>query len=66
LAGLKENVIIGNLIPAGTGFQGSPKQQLIENVQQDAARRREEQVAQREQDAAASEEQAATESSVSS
>lgn len=29
LVGLKENVIIGRLIPAGTGFKGSPKQQLV-------------------------------------
>ena len=32
LAGLKENVIIGRLIPAGTGFKGSPKQLMIETV----------------------------------
>ena len=30
LVGLKENVIIGRLIPAGTGFKGSPKAQMIE------------------------------------
>jgi DNA-directed RNA polymerase beta' subunit len=29
LEGLKENVIIGRLIPAGTGFNGSPKAALI-------------------------------------
>ena len=29
LLGLKENVIIGRLIPAGTGFKGSPKEQMI-------------------------------------
>lgn len=29
LTGLKENVIIGRLIPAGTGFAGSQKQQMI-------------------------------------
>ncbi|MBX4198711.1 DNA-directed RNA polymerase subunit beta' [Candidatus Parcubacteria bacterium] len=29
LLGLKENVIIGRLIPAGTGFEGSYKQKLI-------------------------------------
>ncbi len=29
LQGLKENVIIGRLIPAGTGFLGSPKQKMI-------------------------------------
>ncbi|HEY4479792.1 MAG TPA: DNA-directed RNA polymerase subunit beta', partial [Candidatus Paceibacterota bacterium] len=29
LVGLKENVIIGRLIPAGTGFEGSPKHTMI-------------------------------------
>jgi DNA-directed RNA polymerase subunit beta' len=29
LSGLKENVIIGNLIPAGTGFKDSVKQKMI-------------------------------------
>jgi DNA-directed RNA polymerase beta' subunit len=29
LVGLKENVIIGRLIPAGTGFPGSPKEKLV-------------------------------------
>lgn len=33
LRGLKENVIIGRLIPAGTGFKGSKKQQMIEGLQ---------------------------------
>ncbi|MDO8492905.1 MAG: DNA-directed RNA polymerase subunit beta', partial [bacterium] len=32
LRGLKENVIIGRLIPAGTGFKGSPKQKMIEEI----------------------------------
>lgn len=32
LRGLKENVIIGRLIPAGTGFKGSSKQKMIEEV----------------------------------
>lgn len=32
LRGLKENVIIGRLIPAGTGFPGSTKYQLIEDL----------------------------------
>ncbi len=32
LKGLMENVIIGRLIPAGTGFKGSPKQELIETL----------------------------------
>jgi DNA-directed RNA polymerase subunit beta' len=32
LVGLMENVIIGRLIPAGTGFKGSPKWQMIEDV----------------------------------
>jgi DNA-directed RNA polymerase subunit beta' len=30
LVGLMENVIIGRLIPAGTGFKGSPKNTLIQ------------------------------------
>jgi DNA-directed RNA polymerase subunit beta' len=29
LEGLKENVIIGRLIPAGTGFKGSPKAAMV-------------------------------------
>ena len=29
LEGLKENVIIGRLIPAGTGFKGSPKAAIV-------------------------------------
>ncbi|TAL49246.1 DNA-directed RNA polymerase subunit beta' [Patescibacteria group bacterium] len=33
LVGLKENVIIGRLIPAGTGFAGSPKSAMIANLQ---------------------------------
>jgi DNA-directed RNA polymerase subunit beta' len=33
LVGLMENVIIGRLIPAGSGFMGSPKQKMIETVQ---------------------------------
>jgi DNA-directed RNA polymerase subunit beta' len=33
LVGLKENVIIGRLIPAGTGFKGSPKSDLVEKLQ---------------------------------
>jgi DNA-directed RNA polymerase subunit beta' len=32
LVGLKENVIIGRLIPAGTGFKGSAKAEMIERV----------------------------------
>lgn len=31
LAGLMENTIIGRLIPAGTGFKGSPKQRMIDD-----------------------------------
>jgi DNA-directed RNA polymerase subunit beta' len=34
LAGLMENVIIGKLIPAGTGFAGSNKHQMIESIQE--------------------------------
>ena len=33
LVGLKENVIIGRIIPAGTGFPGSKKYEMIEEVQ---------------------------------
>ncbi len=33
LKGLKENVIIGNLIPAGTNFEGSKKYEIIKEVQ---------------------------------
>ncbi len=33
LAGLMENVIIGKLIPAGSGFKGSKKYQMIEDMQ---------------------------------
>jgi DNA-directed RNA polymerase subunit beta' len=37
LQGLKENVIIGRLIPAGTGYKGSPKHDMIAKVsEQDA------------------------------
>ncbi|MFA6446056.1 MAG: DNA-directed RNA polymerase subunit beta' [Candidatus Paceibacterota bacterium] len=32
LTGLKENVIIGRLIPAGTGFTGSPKKAMMEEL----------------------------------
>ncbi len=34
LKGLKENVIVGRLIPAGTGFPGSPKAEMIRNLQE--------------------------------
>jgi DNA-directed RNA polymerase subunit beta' len=33
LTGLMENVIIGRLIPAGTGFKGSPKSEKVEELQ---------------------------------
>jgi DNA-directed RNA polymerase subunit beta' len=32
LSGLMENVIIGHLVPAGTGFKGSPKKAMIDAV----------------------------------
>ena len=38
LAGLKENVIIGRLIPAGTGFEGSKKHEMIEAIQENTDR----------------------------
>ncbi|HUD04306.1 MAG TPA: DNA-directed RNA polymerase subunit beta', partial [Candidatus Paceibacterota bacterium] len=33
LVGLKENVIIGHIIPAGTGYKGSPKYDMIQKMQ---------------------------------
>ena len=38
LAGLKENVIIGRLIPAGSGFQGSKKYANIKMLQEELSR----------------------------
>ncbi len=35
LAGLMENVIIGKLIPAGTGFKGSKKYEMIQSLKQE-------------------------------
>lgn len=35
LKGLKENVIIGRLIPAGTGFAGSPKAEMVTELQEE-------------------------------
>ncbi len=35
LSGLKENVIIGKLIPAGTGYEGSPKKAMIDELQKE-------------------------------
>jgi DNA-directed RNA polymerase subunit beta' len=32
LTGLMENVIIGRLVPAGTGFEGSPKKKMIDTA----------------------------------
>ena len=37
LVGLKENVIIGRLIPAGTGFAGSKKHEMIETMEREFA-----------------------------
>ncbi|OGG69426.1 DNA-directed RNA polymerase subunit beta' [Candidatus Kaiserbacteria bacterium RIFCSPHIGHO2_12_FULL_53_13] len=51
LIGLKENVIIGRLIPAGTGFPGSKKHAMIEQMEADF----------REQEAAVSTDTPATE-----
>lgn len=36
LTGLMENVILGRLIPAGTGFKGSPKSKMIEDLRMDS------------------------------
>lgn len=40
LKGLKENVIIGRLIPSGTGFEGSAKHQFISEFQEERAQER--------------------------
>jgi len=37
LAGLMENVIIGKLIPAGSGFKGSKKYDMIKELQDNQA-----------------------------
>lgn len=37
LTGLMENVIIGRLIPAGTGYPGSPKSEMIKDLQNNQA-----------------------------
>ena len=39
LVGLKENVIIGRLIPAGTGFKGSKKHAMISELQEEMKER---------------------------
>jgi len=39
LAGLKENVIVGRLIPAGTGFEGSEKHERVSLFQEERAER---------------------------
>ncbi|MFP4022347.1 MAG: DNA-directed RNA polymerase subunit beta' [Candidatus Paceibacterota bacterium] len=41
LVGLKENVIIGRLIPAGTGFEGSRKANSIEKLKEELTEARE-------------------------
>ncbi|MBU1557846.1 DNA-directed RNA polymerase subunit beta' [Patescibacteria group bacterium] len=33
LVGLKENIIVGNLIPAGSAYEGSPKKVMIDELQ---------------------------------
>jgi len=35
LSGLMENVIIGRLIPAGSGFIGSPKYEMVKKIEED-------------------------------
>ncbi|WP_460988778.1 hypothetical protein, partial [Staphylococcus aureus] len=32
LTGLMENVIIGRLVPAGSGFAGSPKKAMVDSL----------------------------------
>jgi len=44
LKGLKENVIIGRLIPAGTGFPGSKKSERIQQFQNERAKRMDEEM----------------------
>ena len=39
LVGLKENVIIGRLIPAGTGFKGSKKYEMVQEMEAELASR---------------------------
>ncbi len=53
LRGLKENVILGRIIPAGTGFMGSKKQIAISKMQEEQRKLQDEKEAQRERDAAA-------------
>ncbi len=53
LRGLKENVILGRIIPAGTGFAGSKKQIAISKMQEQQQKLQEEKEAQRERDAIA-------------
>jgi DNA-directed RNA polymerase subunit beta' len=47
LRGLKENVILGRLIPAGTGFPGSKKRAVIDEMQAKRAQERARQEAER-------------------
>ena len=49
LSGLKENVIIGRLIPAGTGFTGSTKHARIKAFQEENARKLEARLASEEE-----------------
>ena len=35
LVGLKENIIVGNLIPAGSGYEGSKKKKMIDKLQEE-------------------------------
>ncbi|HIP21805.1 MAG TPA: hypothetical protein EYG72_02555 [Candidatus Pacebacteria bacterium] len=42
LEGLKENVIIGALIPTGTNFPGSKKYEMIKNLQDELMEKDEE------------------------
>jgi DNA-directed RNA polymerase subunit beta' len=38
LSGLMENVIIGRLVPAGSGFEGSPKKAMIDGTAPEGAK----------------------------
>jgi len=48
LKGLKENVIMGHLIPAGTGFKGHSNYSIIRNVAEEVKKEKEKEVAETE------------------
>ncbi|MDE0243547.1 MAG: DNA-directed RNA polymerase subunit beta' [Candidatus Kaiserbacteria bacterium] len=48
LDGVKENVIIGRLVPVGSGFEGSKKHDIVRKISEDVQRRLEEAEAEKE------------------